>query len=153
MAFGGTNTFSLAPTYELKHPPLPSTLNLLHSIQRSAILIINDEVAYSKPMSLDHRLAVGDLCLFYVLHIFQRLCSDELISISPLVITPLLLTRNSKNDIVSLSIVISAPFSESLINKLSITSLNTPNFGSTLKKCIPHNLYFRYYTERGVIVE
>ena len=64
----------------------PTTLNILDSVQRRAIRLINDPALTDKLPSLSHRRAVGDLSLFY--RNFYGLCSNELNSIIPPVIVP-----------------------------------------------------------------
>ena len=71
----------------------PTTLNILDSVQRRAIRLINDPALTDRLPSLAHRRAVGDLSLFY--RYFYGLCSNELNSIIPPVIVPSRQTRGA----------------------------------------------------------
>ena len=71
----------------------PTTLNILDSVQRRAIRLINDSALTDRLPLLAHRRAVGDLSLFY--RYFHGLCSNELNSIIPPVIVPSRHTRSA----------------------------------------------------------
>ena len=65
----------------LSHLGNGTNVDILGSIQKRAIRLIDDPVLTGRLPSLVHRRAVGDLSLFY--RYFHRLCSDELASIIP----------------------------------------------------------------------
>lgn len=78
----------------------PTTSNLLDSIQKKTIRLINDPILSAKLLSLGHRHAVGDLYLLY--RYFHRLLSNEAAIVPPLV-TFLWKTKISNNSNVPLS--------------------------------------------------
>ena len=71
----------------------PTTLKILDSIQRRSIRLINDPTLTATLPILAHRLAVGDLSLFY--RYFNGRCSEELKSIVPPLERPQRINRHS----------------------------------------------------------
>lgn len=57
------------------------TLNLLDSIERRAMKLVNDPTLLHPSQTLEHRRNVGDLCLFY--RYFNGRCADSISNIVP----------------------------------------------------------------------